>query len=104
MTDAASKAVSLLKELAESRRRNRLIVEYGTPWVPGGKGPYPWQIDFHAAGATNMERAVIAANQTGKSTAGAAETAAHLTGVYPDWWQGKRIGAANDGIGTEPTN
>ena len=104
MTDAASKAVSLLKELAESRRRNRLIVEYGTPWVPGGKGPYPWQIDFHAAGATNMERAVIAANQTGKSTAGAAETAAHLTGVYPDWWQGKRFDAPTDGIAAAPTN
>ena len=32
----------------------------------------------------------MAANQVGKTLAGAAEAAFHLTGRYPDWWQGKR--------------
>ena len=30
----------------------------------------------------------MAANQIGKTVAGAAEWAMHLTGRYPDWWQG----------------
>jgi phage terminase large subunit-like protein len=31
----------------------------------------------------------MAANQVGKTTAGAAEMAMHLTGRYPAWWRGK---------------
>ncbi len=34
----------------------------------------------------------MAGNQLGKTLAGAAEAAMHLTGQYPDWWQGKRYG------------
>lgn len=33
----------------------------------------------------------MAGNQLGKSDAGAAEFAMHLTGLYPDWWKGKRF-------------
>lgn len=32
----------------------------------------------------------MAGNQLGKSVAGAAEAAMHLTGLYPDWWRGRR--------------
>jgi phage terminase large subunit-like protein len=38
----------------------------------------------------HRERLLMAANQTGKTTAGAAEAAYHLTGLYPDWWEGRR--------------
>lgn len=31
----------------------------------------------------------MASNQSGKSYSGAAETAIHLTGRYPDWWPGR---------------
>ncbi len=31
----------------------------------------------------------MAGNQLGKTVAGGAEWAIHLTGRYPDWWQGK---------------
>lgn len=33
----------------------------------------------------------MAGNQLGKTVAGAAEAAMHLTGRYPDWWDGKRF-------------
>lgn len=32
----------------------------------------------------------MAGNQLGKTWSGAAEVAMHLTGRYPDWWQGRR--------------
>jgi len=53
--------------------------------------PYPKQAEFHAAGATYRERLFLAGNQLGKTLAGAMETAMHLTGAYPDWWQGHRF-------------
>jgi phage terminase large subunit-like protein len=69
-------------EAEESRRkRNRRLATYR---------PYPRQAEFHAAGARHRERLFLAGNQLGKSLAGASETAIHLTGQYPDWWQGRR--------------
>lgn len=53
--------------------------------------PYPKQAEFHAAGAKFRERLFMAANQVGKTVAGAAEFAMHLTGQYPDWWRGRRF-------------
>ena len=53
--------------------------------------PYPKQREFHAAGLTHRERLFVAGNQLGKTLAGAAEMSMHLTGEYPDWWQGRRF-------------
>jgi phage terminase large subunit-like protein len=33
----------------------------------------------------------MAANRVGKTFCGAAETAYHLTGIYPEWWKGRRF-------------
>lgn len=33
----------------------------------------------------------MAGNQLGKTYCGAAEAAIHLTGLYPDWWKGRRF-------------
>lgn len=70
-----------LKEV-ERRIRQRKLLSYQ---------PYPFQKEFHNAGATNAERLLCAANGVGKTMPGAAETAMHLTGEYPDWWEGKRF-------------
>lgn len=51
--------------------------------------PYSKQKDFHHE--TVRERLFMAGNQLGKSWAGAFECAIHLTGKYPDWWEGKRF-------------
>ena len=68
--------------------------------------PYPFQINFHHAKGIGdfipvpsdiskvglaIHRALMAANQVGKTFVGATETAMHLTGVYPVWWQGHRF-------------
>lgn len=53
--------------------------------------PYAKQREFHAEGARRRERLFMAGNQLGKSLSGAAEMAIHLTGRYPEWWQGRRF-------------
>jgi phage terminase large subunit-like protein len=39
----------------------------------------------------DRERLMIAANRIGKTQAGAYETVAHLTGLYPTWWEGRKF-------------
>ncbi|MCK5504225.1 MAG: terminase family protein [Thermodesulfovibrionia bacterium] len=53
---------------------------------------YPKHIDFMNKGAKYQERAVIAANRTGKTEGmGCYELVCHMTGIYPDWWEGRRF-------------
>ena len=53
--------------------------------------PYPWQEQFHNAGKEHQERMLMAANRVGKTMSAGAEVSFHLTGEYPDWWEGKRF-------------
>ncbi len=70
-----------LTALGEHRRFNMLdFVEL-----------YPKQREFIALGALRQERMLFAGNQMGKSFCGAVETAYHLTGLYPEWWTGRRF-------------
>lgn len=56
------------------------------------RGLYPRHLAFFRAGRDCKERCVMAANRVGKTEGiGAFETALHLTGLYPDWWEGKRF-------------
>lgn len=53
---------------------------------------YPKHLAFFRAGATEMERAAVAANRVGKTWGiGGYEVALHLTGEYPEWWEGRRF-------------
>lgn len=52
---------------------------------------YAKHMEFFEAGARYRERCFLAANRVGKSWTGAYEVAAHLTGLYPAWWQGRRF-------------
>jgi phage terminase large subunit-like protein len=53
--------------------------------------PYPKQVEFHAKGSQFRERLFMAGNQLGKTWAGAAELAYHVTGRYPADWKGRRF-------------
>jgi phage terminase large subunit-like protein len=59
--------------------------------VMHARAGYPRHLEFFEAGAQYRERCFMAANRVGKSVAGAYEVALHLTGLYPDWWQGRRF-------------
>jgi len=53
---------------------------------------YPKHMEFFAAGAEYRERCFRAANRVGKSFGGGGyELTCHLTGLYPDWWVGRRF-------------
>lgn len=72
--------LTLLEE-AKRRKDRRRLTEYR---------PYAKQREFHTNGAEHRERLLMAGNQLGKTYCGAAEVAFHLTGKYPDWWEGRR--------------
>lgn len=52
--------------------------------------PHTKQAAFHEAGKSAKERFFLAGNRTGKTMCAVIETAMHLTGNYPDWWNGYR--------------
>ena len=52
---------------------------------------YPKHVEFMAAGLQFNQRAIIAANRTGKTLMGAYEMELHLSGDYPYWWEGRRF-------------
>ena len=83
-----------LLELLETREKtiscNKILSLYPDSG-PLSRDRYPKHLEFFAAGAKYRERAFVAGNRTGKSTAGAYETALHLTGDYPSWWTGRRF-------------
>jgi len=57
--------------------------------------PYEWQAEFFNArdefGNLAEQILVRCANQVGKTYSGAMGVAIHSTGLYPDWWKGRRF-------------
>ena len=52
---------------------------------------YPWQREAIKLTAHHKVTGLVCGNQMGKSETACAIVAAHLTGEYPIWWQGKRF-------------
>lgn len=53
---------------------------------------YPKHMEFLAAGAQYRERCAMMGNRCGKTfSLGGYEVSCHLTGLYPDWWEGRRF-------------
>lgn len=59
------------------------------------RSKYPKHTEWLAAGADFRERCAMMANRVGKTfSLGGYEVACHLTGLYPDWWEGRRFNHA----------
>ena len=52
--------------------------------------PFNHQRTFFKTGHSER-RGILAANRIGKTVSTCFETAMHLTGLYPDWWEGHRF-------------
>ena len=84
----------LLELLQEKQRRisRRKLFTYYPDKGPLRRDLYQKHLEFFRAGAKYRERCFMAANRIGKTEgAGGYETTLHLTGLYPDWWEGKRF-------------
>lgn len=72
--------IKLQEATLEWNRKNKLTLV--------NRSLYPWQHRFNALTKTNHATLLMAANQVGKTRTGCAMDAFHLTGNYPDDWQG----------------
>jgi len=79
LSEQLERAVEIAKEL-ERRKATNKLADYK---------PYDYQKKFHNTVAS--QRLLMAGNRIGKSFCGATELAYHLTGKYPDWWEGKKF-------------
>ncbi len=83
-----------LAELLEEQERRARYCKFNTIFPDEGpyrRELYPKHMQFMAAGLDHPQRAIVAANRTGKTLMGAFETTAHLTGLYPKWWTGRKF-------------
>lgn len=95
-----------LKRRHTERHARRKLYKLFPADGPLRRDLYPKHIAFFAAGGQHVpgvgcppdcdgrphqERAFIAANRIGKTTAAAYEIACHATGHYEDWWPGRRF-------------
>lgn len=81
--------IECLQVLADDQKYNK-FKNYFPDTGEFSRDKYPKQVSFFKAGSTYKERGFIAANRVGKSDAGCYETVCHATGLYPEWWEGKR--------------
>jgi len=69
--------------------------------------PYGWQKRFVTASSNCFQLLAMTGNRCGKTYTGAFIMACHLTGLYPEWWDGKRwyepVEAWASGISTDTT-
>lgn len=77
-----------LKQKEEIERYNKIELFF-TDDGPNKRASYQKHIAFMNAGKECNQRALIAANRTGKSFVACYELVRHLTGLYPEWWKGR---------------
>ena len=82
-----------LAKAIQVKLRNKISTYYPAEG-PLSRDKYAKHLEFFAAGNTHRERCFLAANRVGKTEGvGAYETTLHLTGLYPEWWTGRRFQA-----------
>lgn len=87
--------LKLLTSKEEELRYNKISALFPKTG-PYRRELYPKHLAFMHAGKTHMERAFVAANRTGKTLTGGCEFSYHMTGLYPDDWEGRQFKNAVD--------
>lgn len=89
LSPAERRELLALMEEQELRKKRRKLFDYYPDEGPLRRELYPKHMEFFKAGKEYRERCFMAANRIGKTEgAGGYETALHLTGLYPGWWEG----------------
>ncbi len=88
-------AEEIIAELERRRVQNKIDQFYATA---ANRAGYPVHMEFFNAGKKYSERLMCSANRVGKTEGVLCyEVALHLTGLYPDWWTGRRFKKAPRG-------
>lgn len=66
------------------------------PFIVHSLSKYKKHLEFFNSGSKYPIRLFQAGNRIGKTTAAGVELVYHLTGDYPDWWDGKRFTTCRD--------
>jgi len=90
MTARKDQILKVLEEQARTKRENRFK----------SFQPYEKQIEFCNASVDHSEVVLQAGNQLGKSEIGAYMATVFATGLYPDWWKGRRFDGPTRGWAT----
>lgn len=83
-----------LQSLENYQKYNKLRFIYPDAG-PSRRELYRGHVSFFRAGRNHRFRMLCGGNGTGKSFAGATEVTYHVTGLYPEWWEGKRLKKPN---------
>lgn len=78
----------LIQEYERRERRNRFLTLFAD------EKKYPKHRLFFSSGKIYRQRLFLAGNRTGKTTAALCEVVMHLTGEYPENWEGHRFDKA----------
>jgi len=96
--------IELLREKSKRKKYNK-INSYFPDEGDLRRELYKKHTAYFTAGATHSERCMLAANRVGKTeSVGAYEVTCHLTGIYPEWWDGKRFDKPTSGWAAGDTN
>ena len=88
--DEQCEYILLLEEKLRYQDRRKLYT-YFPDDGPLRRELYSKQTEFCAAGATHTMRLFCKANRVGGTEGMGCELAYHLTGEYPDWWEGRQF-------------
>lgn len=96
MNSSVAKLLDLDAIAAERARRalaltRRKIDTYFPAEGELARDRYVKHLEFFRAGRLHRERLFMAGNRVGKTDTGLYEDVLHLTGEYPDWWEGRRF-------------
>lgn len=89
--------LALLEEQAR-RKERRKFYDLFPDDGPLRRELYKKHLDFFKAGSAHDERCFMAGNRVGKTEGAGYETVCHATGLYPDWWEGKRFNQPISGL------
>lgn len=77
-----------MKQATRMEDLTQIVTWFRTPEI---RAAYKKQMQFFALEAENDEVGLFGGNRTGKTHCGCFADVLHLTGLYPEWWKGRRF-------------
>ena len=81
--------IAVIKE--REKRKKYKLYSFFPDDGPFARHGYTKHLSFFADGKFYGSRLFMAGNRVGKTIAGTYEDTLHATGLYPDWWEGRRF-------------